>query len=289
MAKFCTKCGNPLTEGVPCECETVNQGIKVEQTVEQTAEQQPDQQANQIIYTQPVQQANPNSAIVYLKKLFNLFKAIVRFPSTEGVKFAVSEDRNTALALIGAQAVFSALFALLVSFKFDDLFSSFGMVEDIKMNYFKIFIVTILASCVLSCAFAGIIFGISYLFKNKLSLNAALCITAVRSIIIILVTIVASLMLLLNFRCGVTLFYSGSLAGICYMIVAFPCTSLDNKNKVPLIIFISALIFGLISYFVMFKCLPLYAPDSMKESFKSISQMLTNPSGYRKNMMDGLY
>jgi len=310
MAKFCTKCGKPIGEGGICDCETVNESQRVEQQVPvtpilqassyaqapqatpyaQAPQAAPYAQAPQAApvyqtYAQPAQAASGNFSI-YLKKLFQIFKGILRFPSSEGSKFAVSEDRNTALGLIGVQAIFTTLFAMItISHTLSVLFGAFGgsgSSSSLKMPYVQIFFVTLIASFALSCAFAGIIFGISYLFKNKISYTAALCITAVRSVIIIPVTIIAVVLLFLNLGYGLMLFYAGGLAGLCYMVAAFPCTSTENKNKVPLIIFLSLLAFAIVSYFVMIKCLPFYLPSTLKD----ISKELSNPSKFFSNFMN---
>jgi len=311
MAKFCTKCGKPLVEGGICDCDAVNQSQSVEQqvpvtpivqaysytqapqsapyaqapqatTYSQTPQAAPYAPTYQNMNAQPTQAGSVNFTI-YLKKLFRIFKGVLRFPSTEGVKFAVSEDRNSALGLLGVQAILTTLFAMItishtISMILGTLFGSSAL----KMPYVQIFIVTLIASFALSCAFAGIIFGISYIFKNKISYKAALCITAIRSAIIIPVTIAAVVILFLNVGYGIMLFYAGGLAGLCYMVAAFPCTTAENKNKVPLIIFLSMLAFAFVSYFVMIKCLPLYLPGSLKD----VSKELSNPSKFLSNFMN---
>lgn len=307
MAKFCTKCGKALEEGEICSCSIVNQSMQqAPQYQGQPAPQYQGQFAPQYqqptpqyqaqptptYANQPVSQATGKTASDYLKKLFQLFKNILRYPATEGAVFAVSEDRNLAFGLLGAQALFSALFGLAMASKAGSLLkvlNSFSDSESMKMPYFRIFLLTIIVSFALSCALAGILFGISTLFKNNVSFKAALCTTAVRSVVLIPISAVALILSFLNIGAGILLFYMGNLAGICYMVLAFPVTSQENRNKVAFIVFISIVIFAFVSMFIMAKCAPYYAPSSLKESFEAISKMVTNPSSFFEGILGDLY
>lgn len=269
MAKFCTKCGKPLEDGVICSCQLSNQNVQVEQ-----------QQVSR------VQQINVNAASNYLNKLFSIFKNVICAPATEGVKLVISQDRNTAFSIIGVQAFFSALFALIATSK---LGSILNLISSTKMPYIRIFIVTLLASFVLSCAFAGILLGISILFKNKISFNAALCATATRSIVLAPITIIAMVLFFINAGYGVILFFMGNLAGLCYLVITFPIISQENRNKVAFIVFLSTVIFAIVSMFVMSKCVGFYVPDEVKDSIGSVSNMLRNPSRFFEGIMGEMY
>ena len=269
MDKFCTKCGKPLEEGEVCSCQITDQNMQ--------AGQQP---------VPPVQQINANGASNYLKNLFLLFKKVIFAPATEGVMFANSQDRNTAFGLMGVQAIFSTLFALIATSKLGSLFS---LVSSAKMPYIRIIIVTLIASFAFSCAFAGILLGISILFKNKINYNAALCVAAIRSIAVVPVTIIAIVLFLINPSYGLVLFYMGNLAGLCYMVTSFPITSQENRNKVALIVFISTVLFAIVSTFIMSKCVGFYIPDSVKDSIGGLSNMLSNPSGLFEGITGDMY
>jgi hypothetical protein len=299
MAKFCTKCGKTLVEGQPCTCEASNQNIQATQLYQEQTEplytNQPEQQLYMNQQTQQAyvaQQANGSDISTYLKNIFRVFKNILRFPVTEGSMFVISEDRNSAFGLIGIQAIFSALFALVVSSKINSLIkliSAYAMGETIKMPFFKIFIVTVIASFGLSCALAGILLGISHLFKNKISFRAALCVAATRSVVLVLVTMISIVLFYINAGAGVILFYMGNLAGICYMVNVLPITSQENKNKTAMIVFISIVIFAIISMFVMSKCAPYYLPEAIKDSVDTIMRLITNPSDFFESFMSDLY
>lgn len=313
MAKFCTKCGRPLAEGEICTCEQTNQNIQEAQPQPeqgmQQSQPQPEQgaqqsqpqseqgmqqsqpQPEQVCINQPSQQMKGQNISAYLKKLVSLFKNIIQFPATQGTNFVISEDRNSALGLIGVQAVFSAVFALVVASKVGSLFNVVGGIfsKAVKMPYFRIFIVTLIISFALSCVLAGILLGISILFKNKITYQAALCVTAVRSVALASVTIIAILLAFLNLGYGIVLFFMGNLAGICYMLSAFPITSQENRNKAAIIMFLSVLIFALIASFIMSKCAALYLPNSVKDSISSVSKMLTNPSEFFDSIIGNIY
>lgn len=281
MAKFCTMCGKPLEEGEICSCQLSNQTAQAPQQ-EILPQQMPAGQPA----AQPTVQINVDNASNYIKKVFTYFKKIFCAPATDGAMFAVSQDKNTAFGILGAQAIFSALFALIATSKVGSLLK---MVSSVKMPYVRIFIVTLLASFALSCAYAGILLGISILFKNKISFSAALCATATRSIALVPVTIAAIVLVFINFGYGIILFYLGNLAGLCYLVITFPITSQENKNKVAFIVFISTVIFAIVSMFIMVKCAPYYLPDSVKDSISSATNMLKNPSSFFEGIMNEMY
>ena len=283
MAKFCTKCGKPLVDGEPCSCGLSNQN-------EQAAALENQSQAEQIYVNQSSGQANRQSSSDYFKKLFQLFKNIFRYPATEGAKFVISEDRNSSFGLIGGQAVFSALFDIVMISKINSIFSVFNILGDgFKLSYVKVFLVTLIISFALSCGLAGILYGISYLFKNKISYYASLCVVSARSVIIILVTIISIILSYINLSFGLSLFCLGNLAGIGYMAVLFPVTSQENKNKAALIVLISMVIFIYIGSFITVKCAPLYFPESIKDSIGSMSKLMTNPSSLIKDIIGNIY
>lgn len=297
MARFCVKCGKPLQEGEICSCEVVNQNpqqvpqyqyqagpANVNQTVPQYQPQ------GQPVYNgQPASQMNGQAASAFVKKLFEKFKSIFLKPATEGASFVVSEDRNSALSLIGVQAIFTTIFALILAAKANPIFELVNeyMDDEVKIPYVSIFFITLIASFALSIALAGIVLGISTLFKNKISFNTALGIAAVRSVVLVPITILAIVLSFLNVGYSVELFYAGNLAGICYMVSAFPVTTQENKNKVALIVFISIVAFAIVSLFIMKNCAQYYVPESMKDGVKELTKLFTNPSSLFGEMMGG--
>ena len=274
MAKICTKCGKELEEGVACSC--------TDYIVKEQVQYQESSAVTKALITP--QQAN--DAKMYFISLVDILKKIIKYPNTEGARYAVSDDRKSALGLIGIQALLTTLFTIIAVAQLNPLLKALSFFGgNIKMPMIKIFILTFIASVVLSMALAGIILGISTLFKNKITFQTALCITSIRSVALIPVTLVACLLIFVNSGYGVMLFYAGNLAGICYMISAFPVTSTEDKNKVPLIMFISMILFAIISVIVMTKIAPQFLPDALKEA----SDLFGNPGNLFPGMLDELY
>lgn len=277
MAKFCTKCGRPLEEGKICPCQLTAEGA-------QTFTQQQYEKAKQ-------------NTSMFLQKVFATFKSILRSPATEGTKFAASEDTSIALGLITFQAIFSALFALVVTSKVDSLLKLFYSYKDMdlatanlyKLPFLKIFIVTIIISMILNCILAGLLLVISMFMKNNVTYKTMLCVAATRSVALIPVTIISIVLFYINNSAGLMVFYLGSLAGLCYMVSAFPAASEDIKNRIPAIVFITSLIFTFVSMFIMYECIPYYLPEGMKEGWSYMKEGLRNQSALFEKIFGSIY
>lgn len=274
MAKFCTQCGKPLEEGIQCDCMAA-------QHIETSEQYHYNSEVGGNFQTKP----STDNISLLLKKILEVFKAVVKSPSTEGAKHIVSTDRNIVLGLIGAQALLSTLFAILIATRMKSLLRIVFLVGgSSKAPYIKIFFVTLLGSVALSFILAGIIFGICYLFKNRISMLTALRVVSVRSIALIPVTLVASVILFLNMGYGIALFFAGNLAGICYMVAAISGTNIINRDKVPVIVFLAAIVFGWISIYLMGKGMAIIAPDSLQ----GMPDSLTNPGDFFSGVLGGL-
>jgi hypothetical protein len=247
-------------------------------------------------YQQQYEKAKQNSSM-FLQKVFASIKSILRSPATEGAKFAASEDTSIALGLLAFQAIFSALFALVVTSKINSLLNLLYSFDDMdlatanlyKLPFFKIFIVTIIVSMLLSCILAGLLLVISMFMKNNVTYKTMLCVAATRSVALIPVIIISIVLFYINNGAGLMVFYLGSLAGLCYMVSAFPAASADIKNRIPAIVFIASLIFTVVSVFIMYQCIPYYLPEGMKEGWSYMKEGLRNPSEVFEKIFGSLY
>lgn len=313
MAKFCTNCGNPLGEGLICSCqapvEGTNPATQQDQPVMQQVQPQQVKPQEQVQATQPINQANESqyqqqfanakqNSTMFLQKVFATFKSIIFSPATEGTKFATSENTTMAMGLLAFQGIFSALFALVVTSKINSQFtraySQFGridyeMANMYKMPLFKIFLLTAILSVILSCALAGLLLLAGMAFKNNATYKTMLCVAATRSVAVIPITIVSIVIFYVNNGAGMSVFYLGNLAGLCYMVSAFPAATTEIKNRIPVIVFIASLIFMFVSLYVMYKGFPSYLPEGFKESWGYIQREFKNPENLFEELFGSMY
>lgn len=207
--------------------------------------------------------------LLFSKKSFEAVRNILQSPSEHGTAFVNSGDYQFALGLIGLQALFTTLFTLVHMSRISSAFSIldvYGLDESFsyKVPYVKIFFNTFIETSLLSCAFAGIILGISLLFKIRTTYKMMLCLAAIRSAVLIPAAIISTVLLFLNTALGTGLFSISSLAGICYMAFSFPAKTADTKRKIPAVIIISMLAFALASTLVLSKFSSGYLPSDLE-------------------------
>lgn len=112
-----------------------------------------------------------------------------------------------------------------------------------------------------------------------------LCVTSVRSAALVPVTLIAIVLFYLNIAAGMMFFYLGNLISLFYVVAVLMNTYQESKNKVPVIVFITAVIFAFISLYIMYQGIPYYLPDSVKAAWKSIRQGISNPSEMLQEIM----
>lgn len=235
-------------------------------------------------YQQQLEKVKQKSTI-FLQKVYIAFKSILYSPATEGSKFAASENTFLAMGLLAFQGLFSAIFALVVTTNIKSLYNiahSYGKIENnipsiYKIPIFKIFIITMIISVALSFVLATLLYIAGMLFKNTISFKAAFCIVAIRSTIIIPISISSIVLFNINSSIGITIFYLGGIAGLCYMVSAYSALSPERKDRIPAIVFTAALIFVCVATIVMYKSVSNYLPEGMKDEWNHINDVITNP------------
>ncbi len=307
QAQPVTQQAQPITQQAQAVTEQPQPATQQAQAVTYQAQPQQQVQSDQPMiqvngqdfsqYQQQFEKAKQNSTM-FLQRVFTTFKSILRSPATEGTKFAVSQNTTIAMGLLAFQGIFTALFALVVTSKINSQFtraySQFGrmdyeMANMYKMPLFKIFLLTAIVSVVLSCALAGLLLLAGMVLKNNATYKTMLCVAATRSVAVIPITIISIVIFYFNKGAGISLFYLGNLAGLCYMVSAFPAATSEIKNRIPVIVFIAALIFMFVSLYVMYKCFPSYLPEGLKESWGYIERGLKNPSAIFEEIIGDMY
>lgn len=300
MAKFCSECGKPLEEGKSCCC-SASETVHFQQILEQEVEEYPnigihrenqrnqrDSQFTQINHSLLLSKDEKDS---YFYDIMCTFKHILYAPVTHGVEFVKSKDTSTGLKLIGLQALLSGVFACIVSSKLNTVLSThnntFSLLSkkiDIKMPMMNIFIVTIIFSCILSLALAGILYVISHFVQNKVTFDSMVCTCGVRSVPIIVVNLITIALFYINNFYGILLFFLGNLIGYFYLIQVYPCTS-ESKEKVPLILFLSAMVFIVVTYMIMYRGIDVYIPEELKAKWAYIKDDISNVEVIFDNFM----
>lgn len=193
MAKFCTNCGKPLTEGQQCECfqNTVSSDTNISMDSQQSANAQNNQ---------------TNDIVAYLKAMYAFGISFIKSPSSMIKLVAQKEDFKIGLFFLGLQAIATSLLAMLMLNRaakatidfFGGLGSLLGMAfrgNGPKIPYFSIFFKDVIFIAIQFFALACIIFVISkFLFKGKGFFKALIGVLGVATIPLS-VTLLASLIL----------------------------------------------------------------------------------------------
>ncbi|MEG2441664.1 MAG: hypothetical protein RSB37_09150 [Acetivibrio sp.] len=286
MEKFCTKCGKPLIDGKCGFCQIPNREPAMEY-----------QNVNQDYQSEipPMRERAEEKKESYLNKAMHTFMMVLKEPASQGRQFVNCADYTMAFVFMGVQAILTTLFTVIILSK---IFSASSKlidtinalinyaidVEWLKVPYSKIVIVTLLISIALNCILALILWAFNNLFKRRMAYQQMLCLVSIRSVALIPVIMASIVLLYLNLFAGVALFCSGNILGLCYLMTAHPEKQISDRNKNIWILFLSSLLFIIISGFIMTKGIPFYIPDAIKEGIESVKSYLEN-SGQLLNLL----
>lgn len=240
------------------------------------------QQYQQQQYQQQVQQQYQQvhrAASGYLAKTIGTFLNIVKNPIQTGKNMIAFADMGVIVSLIVLQAVFSGFFSIAVMAKISGL--SMGY---IKMPIARGFFVTVMFSCILSFALAGLLMCGNLMIKNTVTYKQMLACAAVRSVLLVLTTLVSIIVFLLIPSAGFFLFYSGSLWGMIAIALIMPKNIDGKEDKIVLIQFLSAILF--LICFVIFIQISwkAYIPDAIGTMMNGMDSLLSDPSAILENI-----
>lgn len=302
MAKFCTRCGKPLEEGEICNCQLKKENereilnIPVEEYKEET-----DYREYTMNRKEPQQRENVVSMLIQVwQHIVNILKK----PAVYGTSFVNKGDTKSAWGIIGFHACLQAFFIVIVLQRLNSLIGGmqgiFGMLMK-EMNFdnflhntqgfltislLKGFLLTVILSIVLSAIYAGLLYGISRVMGQNTSFQKMLCVSAVRSVACMIVLAAVIILFILNSTIGILFFFLGEILGVCYTMAVMPKDMEENKKV--FIVFLSLIVFVIVSNVIVLNYIPFYMPDIVRNAFDQLKMYLRNPYTFY-NKYGGLF
>lgn len=298
MAKFCINCGKSLNETGVCSCQN-DQYVPAEGKV--AGDHITHEVANHAIsYENEVDyslQANKAKEALSSgwNKIMGILISLLKYPFTKGILFTISDDAVSASIIIAIHAFATAFITTLGFSRINKLTELFYEYIDystmimLKLPLGKIFFTSFILSGLLSVIYACSLLLFSVLMKNNISFKASLCTIAARSSVIIALVPISILLFLINPFIGIVVFGLGNYGAIAYMTQVFPVTRQENRNLVPLIVFLATVLFLIVTNYLIIKAIPMYLPDALKELMPYYKEMLSDPSSMFEDILGGYY
>lgn len=243
------------------------------------------QQQYQTQYQQQAQQSyqqTQQAVSDHMSKTVGTFINMVKQPITIGRQLVASNETGVAISFIILQALMSGFFALTLMAKVGGTVEALieGLVggymdSSLKFPYGRIFILTVLASAVLSFLLALLLMVGNMVIKNVVTYAQMLNCIAVRSVWISILTLVALILFVLNPMLGFCIYMVAGLWGVIAVTMVVPGRGETNDDRLSFTLFIVMLVFILITLVVMFKIIgPNYFPDAFKMGLNEIKSEL---------------
>lgn len=218
---FCKYCGKQLNEGEVCDCEASKNAAA-------TAPVTP-------VAAAPVKSAAGASFGNMVIDALGVLKS----PVTKGAEFASGKNLICSLILIGAQALITGLFTLLVSLR------ALGADGD-GFNFVASFFLPLLFSLIFSGLFILIVFGALKIAKADCDIKQCVDIVGVKALFTVCATVVSLIVGLISPGAGIGLFFicGFALIALIYGISVKKFAPEDNK-------FVFAFLCGVIIFFAI--------------------------------------
>lgn len=241
----------------------------------------------------PYNQGMPNQQMYYQKPKPKLnfdiqamamnFLQILLKPKSVGRAFVKEANIITAFIFIALQAICSGLFAVIFFGKINSLAKTqvltwdsdyLNMFDLYKFPLFKDFFITVIASVVLTCIVALVVWGMTSAFKGKTTFIEAISAAAVRCVAKTPVILVALLLGLINIGLGMLFFMLSAIVGLCYSCMVVPTGVGADGDKTVFIVLV-ACIASLLCMFIFFRYMSVnYFSSALQTSVsKAISEL----------------
>ena len=309
MSKFCTKCGRPVPEGGVCSCQLQaggqaqtppnqnsngsQQGSQPFQGQQQGSQPFQGQQFQGQQGSQPFQgqqfqgqqgsqpfngQQYKEQASAFAQNFFGKLLYLIKRPVEAGTNLILEANIKTALLLLAAQGLCSALFAMAAAGKVSGYIqAASGLANEISsglgnvvagamgMPYFRIFLVTVAFSMVLSCILALMLLLGHMALKIPVSFQQMLSAAAIRSAVLCPAILLSLVVFELTAPAGIALFLLINIWGFTAMAVTM--SNFVHKEKRDMFVLAVSVVNLL---FVFSKIWTLYLPDLIRAGIKSM-------------------
>ncbi len=310
MSKFCTKCGRPVPEGGICSCQLQaggqaqtppnqnsngsqqgNQPFQGQQQGNQQFQGQQGsqpfqgQQGSQQFQSQPFNgQQYKEQASAFAQNFFGKLLYVIKRPVEAGTNLILEANIKTALLLVAAQGLCSALVAMAAAGKVSGYIqAASGLANGISsglgnvvagamgMPYFRIFLVTVAFSMALSCILALMLLLGHMALKIPVSFQQMLSAAAIRSAVLCPAILLSLVVFELAAPAGIALFLLINIWGFTAMAVTMSnFVHKEKRDMFVLAVSIVNLLFVFAALFVFSKIWTLYLPDLIRAGIKSM-------------------
>lgn len=321
MSKFCTKCGRPVPEGGICSCQLQaggqpqtpsnqnsngpqqgsqpfqgqkqgnqqfqgqQQGSQPFQGQQQGSQPFQGQQGSQQFQSQPFNgQQYKEQASAFAQNFFGKLLYVIKRPVEAGTNLILEANIKTALLLVAAQGLCSALFAMAAAGKVSGYIqAASGLANGISsglgnvvagamgMPYFRIFLVTVAFSMALSCILALMLLLGHMALKIPVSFQQMLSAAAIRSAVLCPAILLSLVVFELAAPAGIALFLLINIWGFTAMAVTMSnFVHKEKRDMFVLAVSVVNLLFVFAALFVFSKIWTLYLPDLIRAGIKSM-------------------
>ena len=301
LSKFCTTCGRPVPEGGVCSCQLQaggqaqtppNQNSNGSQQGSQPFQGQ--QQGSQPFQGQQFQgqqgsqpfngQQYKEQASAFAQNFFGKLLYLIKRPVEAGTNLILEANIKTALLLLAAQGLCSALFAMAAAGKVSGYIqAASGLANEISsglgnvvagamgMPYFRIFLVTVAFSMVLSCILALMLLLGHMALKIPVSFQQMLSAAAIRSAVLCPAILLSLVVFELTAPAGIALFLLINIWGFTAMAVTMSnFVHKEKRDMFVLAVSVVNLLFVFAALLVFSKIWTLYLPDLIRAGIKSM-------------------
>lgn len=205
------------------------------------------------------QTINQQTAAVHVSRTIDMLLHMVKSPVRTGRQLMACADLSVILILLLLQAVASGLFDVAVMAKISGLAMGY-----LKMPVLRSFLVTALGSLALSFLLAALLFGGGRILKIAVTYRQMLACVAVRSVLLVMTTLIAIAVFFLYPAGGFFFYLAGSLWGLSAIATLLSGNvAAGREDQLALMQFVVSVLF-LLFFIVMAKlCQKAYVPDAI--------------------------
>lgn len=205
------------------------------------------------------QTINQQTAAAHVSRTIDMLLHMVKSPVRTGRQLMACADLSVILILLLLQAVASGLFDVAVMAKISGLAMGY-----LKMPVLRSFLVTALGSLALSFLLAALLFGGGRILKIAVTYRQMLACVAVRSVLLVMTTLIAIAVFFLYPAGGVFFYLAGSLWGLSAIATLLSGNAAAGReDQLALMQFVVSVLF-LLFFIVMAKlCQRAYVPDAI--------------------------
>ncbi|SHO47105.1 YIP1 family protein [Anaerocolumna xylanovorans] len=229
----------------------------------------------------------------YLKKLTDTVVRILKSPDKALGEFVGTKNSQIAIGIMVVQGLLFAAYMAALFSKVNSLLQTYfslfsGALSELEdaLNYFggssemlkfpltKIFVISFILMVGLSLLFAGILLVVDKaFFRGETSYTHMLCASSGRSAALIPVTAAAIIVGFISPAWGLAVLMAGDILGYFFTGAALKAASTTESNKRIYCLFISVVIFGILTGIVIKIIYPMYLPETLKTAIQTMKSM----------------